>query len=86
MDVASFYRRWGGLKSIVCCVLPWKQGRLPFGLAVYSCRSVESVCVLACMMCLCVCVCVDRGGESPTDEDRQDKEEKKPVVEIKPQD
>lgn len=43
-------------------------------------------CVCACMHDVCVCVCVDRGGESPTDEDRQDKEEKKPVVEIKPQD
>lgn len=40
----------------------------------------------ACMHDVFVCVCVDRGGESPPDEDRQDKEEKKAVVEIKPQD
>ena len=54
VDVA-FY--WGGglcVKSIVLCVLPWKQGRLLYGRGVYSCRSVESVCVCvpACMMCV----------------------------------
>ena len=46
----------GGLcvKSIVLCVLPWKQGRLLYGRGVYSCRSVESVCVCACMHDVCV--------------------------------
>lgn len=38
---------------------------------------------------MCVCVCGDSGGEAAVDEDRQDKEEKKAVVndkvvEIKP--
>lgn len=68
----------GGVKSIVLCVLPWKQGMLLFGWAVYSCRSVESVCV-----CVCVHDVCDSGGEAAVDEDRQDKEEKKAVVDDK---
>lgn len=48
------------------------------GISAYVC--VEA-CVPACMMC--VCVCGHGGEEAAVDEDRQDKEEKKAVVDDK---
>ncbi len=46
------------------------------------------VCVCVCVsICACmhdVCVCGDSGGEAAVDEDRQDKEGKQKMVEIKP--